>query len=74
MTSVESIIKGLRTLGPSGQQEILNYLEEGIILSSYAKEVTNEVNENRFSKGKVCTRCGHDQVSRNGWIDLMELP
>jgi len=66
MPSVESIIKDIRTLGTSGQQKILNYLEEVIILGSYATEVTNEVKENRFSKGKRCPRCGHDEVSRNG--------
>lgn len=66
MPSVESIIKDIRTLGASGQQKNLNYLEEVIILGSYATEVTNEVNENRFSKGKICPRCGHEEVSRNG--------
>src|SRR5665647_1821649 len=66
MPSVESIIKDLDTLGAIEQEEILNHLEEIIVLGSYAAEVTDEVKENRFSKGKVCPHCDHDRVSRNG--------
>lgn len=36
------------------------------MLGSFATEVTNEVKKNRFSRGKVCPHCGHDEVSRNG--------
>jgi len=66
MPSVEPIIKDLDTLGAIEQEEILNHLEEIIVLGSYAAEVTDEVKENRFSKGKVCPHCDHDRVSRNG--------
>ncbi|MBL4937800.1 IS1595 family transposase [Clostridium sp. YIM B02515] len=66
MPSVESIKRDIQTLGTAGQEEILNYLEEVIILGSFATEVTNEIKENRFSRGKVCPHCGHDEVSRNG--------
>jgi len=65
MPSVESIIMDLDTLGAIEQEEILNRLEEIIVLGSYAAEVTDEVKENRFSKGKVCPYCSHDGVSRN---------
>lgn len=60
MPSVASVKKDLDALGTTGQEEILNYLEEVIVLGSFATEVTNEVKENRFSKGKVCTHCGHE--------------
>lgn len=66
MPSVASVKKDLEALGTTGQEEILNYLEEVIVLGSFATEVTNEVKENRFSKGKVCPHCGHEEVSRNG--------
>ncbi|URZ03353.1 hypothetical protein CLAUR_033990 [Clostridium felsineum] len=66
MPSVESIKRDIQALGTSGKEEILNYLEEVVILCSFATEVTNEVKENRFSRGKVCPYCGHDEVSRNG--------
>ena len=66
MPNVESIKRDIQTLGTAGKEEILNYLEEVVILGSFATEITNEVKENRFSKGKVCPHCGHDEVSRNG--------
>ncbi|MGH4120588.1 transposase [Clostridium sp.] len=66
MPSVESVKMDLEALGTTGQEEILAYLEEVIILGSFATEVTTEVKENRFSKGKVCPCCGHDEVSRYG--------
>ena len=59
MPSVESVKMDLEALGTTGQEEILAYLEEVIVLGSFATEVTNEVKENRFSKGKVCPCCGH---------------
>lgn len=66
MPSVESVKKALEALDITGQEQILNYLEEVIVLGSYATEVTNEVKENRFSRGKICPFCGHDEISRNG--------
>ncbi len=65
MPSVESVKIDIEALGTVGQEEILPYLEEAFVLDSFAAEVTNEVKENRFSKGKVCPYCGHDEVSRN---------
>lgn len=52
--SVASVKKDLDALGTTGQEEILNYLEEVIVLGSFA----TEVKENRFSKGKVCPTVG----------------
>lgn len=58
--------RDLEALGTTGQAEILNYLEEVLVLGSFANEVTNEVKENRFSRGKVSPHCGHEEISRNG--------
>lgn len=66
MPTVESVKNDIEALGTAGQEEILHYLEEVFVLGSFATEVTNEVKENRFSRGKVCPHCGHDEVSRNG--------
>jgi len=66
MPNVESVKRDIQALGKSGQEAILKYLEEVVVLGSFATEVTNEVKENRFSKGKVCPYCEHDEVSRNG--------
>jgi transposase-like protein len=66
MPSVESVIKDIDSLGKAGKEEIYNYLEEVFVFGSFATEVTSQVKENRFSRGKVCPRCGHDEVSRNG--------
>jgi transposase-like protein len=66
MPNIESVKRDIQALGKSGQEAIFKYLEEVVVLGSFATEVTNEVKENRFSKGKVCPYCGHDEVSRNG--------
>jgi len=66
MPTVESVKNDIEASGTAGQEEILHYLEEVFVLGSFATEVTNEVKENRFSRGKVCPHCGHDEVSRNG--------
>ena len=58
--------KRLEALGATRQEEILNYLEEVIVLGSFATEVINEVKGNRFFKEKICHHCGRDEVSRNG--------
>jgi transposase-like protein len=66
MPSVESVKRDLEALGARGQEQILNYLEEVLVLGSFATEITDEVKENRFSKGMVCPRCGHEGVSKYG--------
>ena len=66
MPSVASIIKDLDTLRVIEQEEILNHLEEIVILGSCAVDVTDEVKENRFSKGKSCHCCRLEEVSRSG--------
>lgn len=41
--SVESIKRDIQALGAAGKEEILNYLEEVVILGSFATEATSEV-------------------------------
>lgn len=53
MPSVEPVKKDLEALNTTGQEKMLNYIEEVIALGSVATEVTNEVKENRFSRGKI---------------------
>ncbi|WP_315077495.1 IS1595 family transposase [uncultured Clostridium sp.] len=66
MRRVESIKLDLQTLNESEREEILNYLQENIILGSLSTQITNEVKESRFSRGKVCPHCENHEISRNG--------
>lgn len=66
MPSVISIIKNINGMSTTEQEEILSFLENVIVLGSYASEITDQVKENRFSRGKVCPHCGHNEVSRYG--------
>lgn len=52
MPNIESVKRDIQALGKSGQEAIFKYLEEVVVLGSFATEVTNEVKENRFSKGE----------------------
>lgn len=58
MPTVESVKHDIDALGTTGKEEILNYLEEVFVLGSFATEVTNEVKENRFSRGKSALTVG----------------
>lgn len=62
MPTVESVKKDLESLGTEEQEEILNYLEEIMVLASYAAEITNEVKESSFARGKICPHCGNDEA------------
>lgn len=46
------------------QKQILSKLEENIMLGSQVTEITKEVKEMRFSKGKVCPHCNCEDISR----------
>lgn len=41
-------------------------MEEDLTLNSYATEVTKEMAESRFSRGKVCPFCGHSKILKHG--------
>ncbi|AAK79564.1 transposase-like protein [Clostridium acetobutylicum] len=67
MSSVSSIINEIETLNIHEQEQLLSFLED--VLNSYASEITEEVRENRFSKGKVYLHCKLEMFSRNGKHD-----
>ena len=58
MPSVASVKKYLEVLGTTGQEDILNYLEEVIVLGSFATEVTNKVKEIDFPREKFSPTLG----------------
>lgn len=66
MPSVKSILTDIQSLSLYQQGQILSHLEEFLVLGSQVGEVTKEVKEFRFSKGKVCPFCHSETVSRNG--------
>lgn len=66
MSSVSTLIKQINSLNHSEKEAILDYLEEVITIGSRVTQFTEEVKESRFSRGKVCPRCRHEEISRNG--------
>ncbi|WP_435575544.1 transposase [Clostridium gasigenes] len=54
------------TIGVSAESLIYYILEERRTTRGYVFDVTNDVKESRFSKGKCCPRCESDSVCRNG--------
>lgn len=66
MSTVQSLMSDISKLSNYHKEQLLNYLEEDLTLNSYATEVTKEVAEGRFSKGKVCPFCGHSKILKHG--------
>ena len=66
MADIKSFISDIQKLSISQQEQLLSYLEELLVLGSQVGQVTQEVKEFRFAKGKVCPHCSADTVSRNG--------
>ena len=66
MPTIESIKKDIHSLGYADKEEILNYLEEVITFGAVSKEITKNIKESRFSKGKTCPYCSHEEISRYG--------
>lgn len=62
MPTIESIKRDIHSLGYAQKEEILSYLEEVITLGSGSKEITDNIKESRFSKGKVCPHCSQEEV------------
>ena len=65
MNGIESIINQIDTMGVSIWL-IYHILEERKATRGYVSDVTSEVKENRFSKGKFCPHSESDSVCRNG--------
>ncbi|MGF7059600.1 transposase-like protein [Brassicibacter mesophilus] len=48
------------------QKRLFSYLEEILVVGLQVNQVTQEVKEFRFAKGKVYPYCNAETVSRNG--------
>lgn len=66
MSNVTSVLTQAKALSEQEQQELLTQLEEHLVLGSQVAQVTKEVKEMRFSKGRVCCHCNGTDVVRNG--------
>ena len=66
MASIPSLISDIQKLSLTQQEQLFCYLEEILVVGSQANQVTQEVKEFRFAKGKVCPHCSAETVSRNG--------
>lgn len=66
MSNVTSVLAQAKALSEQEQQELLTQLEEYLVLGSQVAQVTKEVKEMRFSKGRVCCHCNGTDVVRNG--------
>lgn len=66
MANVISILSKIKTLSQYQQEQLLSHLEEYLVLGAQVGQVTKEVKEFRFSKGKICPHCGGEKVLRNG--------
>ena len=65
MPKLNTILADVRTLSDNDEQSF-NEIGEIITHSPYAKNLTQEVKESRFSKGKVYPHCSSEMVVRNG--------
>jgi hypothetical protein len=66
MASIPSLISDIQKLSLTQQEQLISYLEEILVVGSQVNQVTQEVKEFRFAKGKVCPHCNAETVSRNG--------
>ena len=66
MNNVISVLARAKSLSEQEQQELLSKLEEYLVLGSHVAQITKEVKEMRFSKGRVCCYCNGTDVVRNG--------
>ena len=53
MNNVALVLSQAKALSEQEQQELLTQLEEYLVLGSQVAQVTKEVKEMRFSKGRV---------------------
>lgn len=66
MSNINSLLKEIFALGSVSENIILNVLEERKTLKGYISDVTDEVRESRFSKGKCCPHCEGNAICKNG--------
>lgn len=53
MASIPSLISDIQKLSLTQQEQLFSYLEEILVVGSQVNQVTQEVKEIRFAKGKV---------------------
>lgn len=68
MANVISILSEIKTLSQYQQEQLLSHLEEYLVLGAQVGQVTKEVKEFRFTKGKICPHCG---VEKSGDIKYL---
>lgn len=66
MANVSFILSEIEKLSLYQQTQILAILEERLISGSQVTQITKDVKEMRFSKGKVCPHCKEEDILRNG--------
>lgn len=66
MANVLSILSEIENLSLYQQTQVLALLEERLISGSQVTQITKNVKEMRFSKGKVCPHCKGKDILRNG--------
>lgn len=54
MSNLTSVLTQAKALSKQEQHELLTQLEKYLILGSQVSQITKEVKEMRFSKGRVC--------------------
>lgn len=62
MANAEDLIQQIQRLPLYQQHHIHSFLEEVLVLGSQVNQITQEVKEFRFAKGKVCPHCGAETV------------
>lgn len=66
MANVSFILSEIEKLSLYQQTQILAILEERLISGSQVTQITKDVKEMRFSKGKVCPHYKEEDILRNG--------
>ena len=66
MSRLDAILSEIFSLSTMEESILLNILEERKVLKGYASDMTNEVRENRFSRGECCPHCKSEAVCKNG--------
>ncbi|GIM28564.1 transposase [Clostridium polyendosporum] len=66
MPQIKSLISYIEKLSSQEQDQLMCYLEEILTLDKRADQITEEVMESRFSRGKICPHCNSNTISKNG--------